>query len=160
MFNRPRRPRGAAFGGPLTAAALALAMIPNAAWACACGCGVFDVGTSSMFPSGAGGMAFVEYDYMNQNRNWSGSSSAPAANNSQPCSRGGKPDAHGPRVLNQAGQNPTSSKEAAQTRIVSDGSQGDKTDGIVTYPNLVTTIHPSYTWRLKKSRSFAANRRE
>ncbi|MDA8231059.1 MAG: hypothetical protein M0006_06950 [Magnetospirillum sp.] len=82
MFNRPRRPRGAAFGGPLTAAALALAMIPNAAWACACGCGVFDVGTSSMFPSGAGGMAFVEYDYMNQNRNWSGSSSAPAANNS------------------------------------------------------------------------------
>lgn len=49
--------------------------------ACACGCGVFSVGTSSLLPNGAGGTAFLEYDYMNQTRNWSGTSSAPAADN-------------------------------------------------------------------------------
>lgn len=49
--------------------------------ACACGCSVFDVGTSSMFPNGEGGMAFLQYAYQDQNRNWSGSSEAPAANN-------------------------------------------------------------------------------
>jgi hypothetical protein len=52
------------------------------AFACACGCGVFAVGTSSLLPSGAGGTAFLEYDYMNQTQNWHGSSSAPAADNS------------------------------------------------------------------------------
>jgi hypothetical protein len=54
---------------------------PGVVHACACGCGVFDVGTSSMFPNGQGGMAFLQYDYQDQNRNWSGSSQAPAANN-------------------------------------------------------------------------------
>lgn len=49
--------------------------------ACACGCGVFDVGTSSLFASGSGATAFVEYDFMNQRQNWSGSSEAPAAAN-------------------------------------------------------------------------------
>jgi hypothetical protein len=34
-----------------------------------------------MFPTGEGAMAFVEYDFMNQNKNWSGNSSAPADNN-------------------------------------------------------------------------------
>jgi hypothetical protein len=34
-----------------------------------------------MFPNGQGGMAFLQYDYQDQNRNWSGSSHAPAANN-------------------------------------------------------------------------------
>jgi len=34
-----------------------------------------------MFPNGPGGMAFLEYDYQDQNRNWSGTSQAPAANN-------------------------------------------------------------------------------
>jgi hypothetical protein len=51
------------------------------AQACACGCGVFAVGTSSLLPTGAGGTAFLEYDYMNQDQNWSGASTAPAANN-------------------------------------------------------------------------------
>lgn len=60
---------------------LAGILAPGAAFACACGCGVFDVGTSSMFPEGAGGMAFLNYDYQDQNQNWSGNSSAPAANN-------------------------------------------------------------------------------
>jgi len=64
-------------GGGLLAATLA----PSLGWACACGCGVFDVGTSSMFPDGAGGTAFLQYDYQDQNRNWSGASQAPAANN-------------------------------------------------------------------------------
>lgn len=34
-----------------------------------------------MYPDHAGGMVFVEYDYLDQNQNWSGTSSAPAANN-------------------------------------------------------------------------------
>ena len=60
---------------------LAGVLVPGAAFACACGCGVFDVATSSMFPSDAGGMAYLNYDYQDQNQNWSGTSSAPAANN-------------------------------------------------------------------------------
>jgi hypothetical protein len=63
------------------AAALLLALTPNLAWACACGCGVFDVGTSAMFPTGSGITAFLELDAMDQNRNWSGASSAPAQDN-------------------------------------------------------------------------------
>ena len=54
---------------------------PSAALACACGCGVFDVGTGAMFPGHSGGMVFVESDFLNQNRNWSGTSSAPADDN-------------------------------------------------------------------------------
>lgn len=60
---------------------LAGAMVPSAAFACACGCGVFDVGTSSMFPNDTGGMAYLNYNYQSQNENWSGTSSAPGANN-------------------------------------------------------------------------------
>jgi len=47
-----------------------LALIPGLSWACACGCGVFEVGTSSLFPQGAGGTVWFEYDYMNQYLNW------------------------------------------------------------------------------------------
>src|SRR5882724_3490738 len=57
------------------------AVIPNQAWACACGCGVFEVGTSSMFPTHPGGMVSLEYDYQNQNRNWRGDSPAPTDDN-------------------------------------------------------------------------------
>jgi hypothetical protein len=57
-------------------------VIPDTVWACACGCGVFEVGTSAMFPTHPGGMAFLEYDHMNQNRNWSGTSPSTADNNS------------------------------------------------------------------------------
>jgi len=60
---------------------LAGVLAPGAAFACACGCGVFDVATSSMLPSGEGGMAYLNYDYQDQNQNRSGTSSAPAANN-------------------------------------------------------------------------------
>src|SRR5277367_4768105 len=61
---------------------LAGMLAPSVVHACACGCGVFDVGTSSMFPtSGDNGMAFLQYDYQDQNRNWNGTSTAPSANN-------------------------------------------------------------------------------
>ena len=60
---------------------LAGMLAPGLVHACACGCGVFDVATSSMFPNGQGGMAYLQYDYQDQNRNWSGTSRAPAANN-------------------------------------------------------------------------------
>jgi len=43
----------------------------NNALACACGCGVFNVGTSSLIPNCAGGVAFLQYDQMDQVRNWS-----------------------------------------------------------------------------------------
>lgn len=56
-------------------------LAPSVSWACACGCGVFDVGGSAMFPTGAGGMAYAQYDYQDQNQNWSGTSKAPAADN-------------------------------------------------------------------------------
>lgn len=55
---------------------------PGLAAACACGCGVFDVATSEMFPTASGGMVFIEQDFMDQNQNWSGTSSAPASANS------------------------------------------------------------------------------
>ncbi len=34
-----------------------------------------------MFPNGAGGMAYLQYDFQDQDRNWSGTSQAPSANN-------------------------------------------------------------------------------
>ena len=58
-----------------------LSLIPGLSLACACGCGVFDVGTSSMYASHAGGMVFLEYDYLDQSHNRSGTSSAPADQN-------------------------------------------------------------------------------
>ncbi len=66
--------RAALFGGAL--------LVPNLAYACACGCGVFDVGTGAMMPTGVGGSVWIQYSYMDQNRNWSGTKSANAANNS------------------------------------------------------------------------------
>jgi hypothetical protein len=59
----------------------ALALVPSAAQACACGCGVFSVGAGNLMPDGANGSVFVEYDFMNQSKNWSSGSSAPADNN-------------------------------------------------------------------------------
>ena len=61
--------------------AAAVSAVPGLVLACACGCGIFDVGTGSMFQGHAGGMAFLEYDYLDQSHNYSGTSSAPAADN-------------------------------------------------------------------------------
>ena len=62
-------------------AALLPVLLPADARACACGCGVFDVATSSMFPTGPGATVFLGLDYQDQTRNWSGGHSAPSANN-------------------------------------------------------------------------------
>lgn len=48
---------------------------------CACGCGIFEVGTGTMLPQGKGGMVYLEYDYQNQNINWSGVRPAPGSAN-------------------------------------------------------------------------------
>ncbi len=61
--------------------------VPGLSLACACGCGIFDVGTSSMYASHAGGMMFIEYDYLDQSHNRSGTSSARAANNADKAIR-------------------------------------------------------------------------
>ncbi len=63
------------------ALSLIVFLAPGLAMACACGCGVFDVGTASLFPGCQGGMGFLEFDHMDQNQNWSGTSKAPAADN-------------------------------------------------------------------------------
>ncbi|HZZ20981.1 MAG TPA: hypothetical protein VFE25_16520 [Opitutaceae bacterium] len=55
--------------------------LPSIGMSCACGCGIFQVGTSSMLPTGAGGVASVDFDYQDQDRNWSGDARAPAADN-------------------------------------------------------------------------------
>jgi hypothetical protein len=69
---------------PLFAVGAALlltqAMAPSVR-ACACGCGIYEVGTSSMIPTDSGVMTFLDYDYQDQSRNWSGTSGAPAADN-------------------------------------------------------------------------------
>ena len=78
--RRAFRNRGALVG---VVAVLAVTCAEES-WACACGCSAFDVGGTSALPieGDQGGRAFVEWDHSNQNRNWSGTSSAPAANNS------------------------------------------------------------------------------
>ena len=50
--------------------ALLLGFTIQKAAACACGCGVFNVATSALIPACAGGTAFLQYDYINQNHNW------------------------------------------------------------------------------------------
>lgn len=62
-------------------AALVVSLNPNLALACACGCGVFSVGAGALMPDDSQGSVFVEYDFMNQSKNWAGGSSAPAENN-------------------------------------------------------------------------------
>lgn len=67
-------------------AALTL-FFPGLSLACAGGCGLFGVGTSAIYASHAGGMVFLEYDYVDQSHNWSGTSSAPADNNADEAIR-------------------------------------------------------------------------
>ena len=90
MYSVHSRPSGArAARGAIRSASrwllagslIMIGVLPATAFGCACGCGVFDVGTASMFPMHSGVLAFVEYDSMDQVRNWSGSSRAPAADN-------------------------------------------------------------------------------
>jgi len=70
-----------AASAPFLSIAFLGTLAPGLTLACACGCGIFDVGTASMFPTQQGGMVWTEYDFMDQNKNWSGTSQAPADNN-------------------------------------------------------------------------------
>jgi len=58
-----------------------VAALPGISAACACGCYVFDVQTSAMLPTQPGGMAFLEYDYMDQKQNWGGLHKAASTDN-------------------------------------------------------------------------------
>ena len=58
-----------------------LIAVPSVSWSCACGCGVFDVQTGGMLPTQPGGTAYLEYDFMNQNKNWSGNKRASTDDN-------------------------------------------------------------------------------
>ena len=57
-------------GSLLLAVGFTIGLAPGLVWACACGCSVFDVGTPSLLPNGAGGTVWFEYDFMNQYINW------------------------------------------------------------------------------------------
>jgi hypothetical protein len=57
------------------------ALLPASCLACACGCGVFSVGTGALVDDGASQVAYLEYGYVDQDQNWSGTSAAPAADN-------------------------------------------------------------------------------
>ena len=59
---------------------LVVVLMPANAFACACRLrGVRRA--SSLLPTGPGGTVFLEYDFLDQTKNWSGNNSAPAANN-------------------------------------------------------------------------------
>ena len=90
------------FRAAVCAVTLSVLFAPRLALACACGCGVFEVGTGAMMPTGPGGIAFIEYNFMNQNKNWSGNSSAPAANNSDKEIKTGFYTAGGEYMFNRA----------------------------------------------------------
>ena len=79
-FSCVRKPR-LALTRVRIVAALLLGCAPMTSFACACGCGVFDVGTASMFPMNLGAMTFVEYDFLDQSKNWSGTARASADDN-------------------------------------------------------------------------------
>jgi len=66
----------------LMAAGFVMGITPGLVWACACGCAVFDVGTPSLLPEGAGGTLWLEYDFMNQYINWHGTEPSSGNNNS------------------------------------------------------------------------------
>jgi hypothetical protein len=56
-------------------------LLSDPSYLCACGCGIFDVGTSSMLPEGAGLTVYLEYAYQDQTINWNGSRPSSSANN-------------------------------------------------------------------------------
>lgn len=61
-----------------------LILIAHSPAARACACSLdngFEIGGPANTPIGPGGMVWTEYDFISQSQNWSGTSSAPAANN-------------------------------------------------------------------------------
>jgi hypothetical protein len=65
----------------LIAAVFLIGLTPSVTWACACGCSVFDVGTPSLIPNGAGGTVWFEYDFMNQYIDWHATQPSSRVNN-------------------------------------------------------------------------------
>ena len=65
----------------LVVAVFLIGLTPSLTWACACGCSVFDVGTPSLIPNGAGGTVWFEYDFMNQYINWHATGPSSGVNN-------------------------------------------------------------------------------
>jgi len=83
-FGLPELPIAADPGsalGPTSLADSSEAFITPPVLPCACGCGIFEVGNGSMLPAGPGGLLFFEWDYQNQNQNWSRHHKAPAEDN-------------------------------------------------------------------------------
>jgi hypothetical protein len=68
------------FTASILATFFTLVATQNAA-ACACGAGVFDMATSSLIPNKKENTAFLQYDYINQDKNWNGANSAPESDN-------------------------------------------------------------------------------
>lgn len=83
LLSAPRLRRRSSCFVAKTALLLSASLLaaPAPALACACGCGVFGVGTLTLLPNTEGGTVFFEYDFMDQNQNWSGSGTSPAADN-------------------------------------------------------------------------------
>jgi len=69
------------FAASIAVVALVVISMPQKSFACACGCGVFDVGTNMMFANGTGGMASLEYDFMDQTKDMNGNNVSPSDNN-------------------------------------------------------------------------------
>ena len=65
----------------LIVAIILIGLSPGLSWACACGCSIFDVGTPSLIPNGAGGTVWLEYDFANQYINWHATQPSAAGNN-------------------------------------------------------------------------------
>ena len=57
---------------------IGILFVPAATFACACGCNVFAVGARWTMPTSAGFGAFLQYNYMDQTRNWGDWKSAPS----------------------------------------------------------------------------------
>jgi len=60
---------------------IALLALHSTGLACACGCNVFAVGARWTMPTSEGLGAFLQYNYMDQSRNWGGWQSASSASN-------------------------------------------------------------------------------
>ena len=61
---------------------LTIIAMPSIVRACACGCGIFGVGSTFLLPEeDETCLVYFQFNYMDQNQNWSGTMAAPAANN-------------------------------------------------------------------------------
>jgi hypothetical protein len=100
-YHRSERSLGSA-GRLLLAAVLLIGLTPGVIWACACGCGVFEVGTASLFPEGAGGEVWLQYEYMDQYITWHAKEPASAIYNNDKYIRTNFMEAGGQYMFNRS----------------------------------------------------------